>query len=521
MSQHMGRKQPRRYSNAPKGARRGQQATPGMRPVGAVAASRLQPRQKPAGAGKVVAIALATLAGVALAVYLMGVIAFSFFFMPNTKLDGQDVSLRLASDVSGAYASKVDTYQAQVTGDGVSFTLKGSDIGLSFDEKTYERGTIGQLDPWKWPLCIISGNDIDAQSGVTYDAGKLSALVEGSLAKHNETATQPTNAGVTFDAGTQQFVVTPEQYGTAVDTGKLTDYLADGIQSLSQHIAFGRESLVAPTVTSQDARLADAATSANRFLSANIPLTLGGTSAGSVTREQISQWVTFDEDLAATLDEAKLAAWVKDNLAAHLDTAGSDRTYTRPDGKQVSVSGGSYGWITDEDSLCAQLTDAIKAGSTSTIDIPTKQTAQAMPDAGRKDWGNRYIDIDITEQHVRMYDDSGALVWESDCVTGDHGKGYDTPTGVYQLNENRASGDVELHGQIDPATGEPEYISHVDYWMPFRGNSWALHDADWRSSFGGTIYQTNGSHGCVNLPVDKARELYALTKVGDVVSVHN
>ena len=155
------------------------------------------------------------------------------------------------------------------------------------------------------------------------------------------------------------------------------------------------------------------------------------------------------------------------------------------------------------------------------IEIPTKQTAQTLPDAGGRDWGNRYIDIDLAEQHVRMYDDSGALVWESDCVTGDHSKGHDTPTGVYQLNEYRASGNVELRGAIDPATGKPEYISHVNYWMPFKDNSWALHDADWRSRFGGSIYLTNGIHGCVNLPPDKAKELFGLTKVGDVVTVHN
>ena len=120
-----------------------------------------------------------------------------------------------------------------------------------------------------------------------------------------------------------------------------------------------------------------------------------------------------------------------------------------------------------------------------------------------------------------MYDDSGALVWESDCVTGDHAKGHDTPTGVYVLNSCRASGDVELRGAIDPATNQPEYISHVSYWMPFIGNSWALHDASWRSRFGGDIYQYAGSHGCVNLPGDKAKELFGLCKVGDVVVVHN
>ena len=152
--------------------------------------------------------------------------------------------------------------------------------------------------------------------------------------------------------------------------------------------------------------------------------------------------------------------------------------------------------------------------------MPYSQSGQVTPDEGGRDWGNRYIDVDLTEQHVRMYDDSGALIWESDCVSGDSSKGHDTPTGVNQINDNKRSGNVRLSGLDYNGDGQPDYVSYVEYWMPFVQNLVALHDADWRYSFGGTIYQRDGSHGCVNLPVDKAAELYDLCQVGDVVVVH-
>ena len=60
----------------------------------------------------------------------------------------------------------------------------------------------------------------------------------------------------------------------------------------------------------------------------------------------------------------------------------------------------------------------------------------------------------------------------------------------------------------------------MSYWVPFIDNLYAFHDASWRSRFGGSIYQTDGSHGCINLPSAKAEELYDLAKVGDVVVVH-
>lgn len=477
---------------------------------------------------KVALIVVGVLVGLVAAVYLLGVLTFSFVFMPGTTVDGADVSLKFASEVAADKASGIGAFQAQVVGDGFSLTVRGQDVDLSFDKDSYARALIAQQHALSWPLHIAESHELASDDGATFDDDKLSSLLGDALDEYNASATQPANATIAFDDATQQYAVVPEQVGTALDKDATLDRVGTGLKGLSRRITLDEDCLSQPTVTADDANLATAVQNANRFLTADIPLTLNGQAAGEVTRAQISSWITLDESLNATLDDAKLAEWLKTEVAAKYDTRGAARTYTRPDGKVVTVeaTGSShwddaYGWVTDEDALATALKQAVEAGSTESIEIPTKGTAQAAPDAGLKDWGNRYIDIDLTEQHVRMYDDSGALVWESDCVTGDHAQGHDTPTGVYVLNSNRASGDVELRGAIDPATNEPEYISHVKYWMPFIGNSWALHDASWRSSFGGTIYQYAGSHGCVNLPTDKASELFGLCKVGDVVVVHN
>ena len=477
---------------------------------------------------KVALIVLGVVVGLVVLVYLLGLLAFSFVFMPNTTVGGADVSLKFASEVAADRGDGIGTYQAQVTGDGFDLTVRGQDVDLAFDKDTYARALIGQQHAYSWPLHIAEHHEIESDGGATYDESKLSGVLAGAVDKFNASATQPTDATVAFDEATQQYAVVPEKVGTALDPDAVARRVGDGLTGLSKRITLDESCLAQPKVTSDEPSLATAAQNANRYMTADIPLTLGGTKAGEVTRAQISTWITLDENLNATLDDAKLADWVKTEVAQKYDTRGAARTYTRPDGKAVTVDAtgsdhwdDAYGWVTDEDALASALKTAVEAGSTDAIEIPTKATASAVPDAGLRDWGNRYIDIDLTEQHVRMYDDSGALVWESDCVTGDHAKGHDTPMGVYVLNGNRASGDVELRGSIDPSTNEPEYISHVSYWMPFIGNSWALHDASWRSSFGSDIYQYAGSHGCVNLPSDKAKELFGLCQVGDVVVVHN
>ena len=122
---------------------------------------------------------------------------------------------------------------------------------------------------------------------------------------------------------------------------------------------------------------------------------------------------------------------------------------------------------------------------------------------------NTYIDIDLTNQNV-TYILNGEEVFSSPCVSGDTGKGRSTPTGLFAI-----------YGHINGQYLEgPTWKNWVDYWMPFSKGGCGLHDATWRKKFGGEIYKTNGSHGCVNLPYDKAKELFDMVGIGTVVKVH-
>ena len=55
--------------------------------------------------------------------------------------------------------------------------------------------------------------------------------------------------------------------------------------------------------------------------------------------------------------------------------------------------------------------------------------------------------------------------------------------------------------------------------MPFNGNV-GMHDASWRSEFGGWIYIIDGSHGCINLPTQKAAEIYEVVEKGEPIFVY-
>ena len=124
---------------------------------------------------------------------------------------------------------------------------------------------------------------------------------------------------------------------------------------------------------------------------------------------------------------------------------------------------------------------------------------------GKNDIGDTYIEIDMTNQKLYGYK-AGELIVETDIVTGNMRKGWDTPVGVnhvYSKQKNRI-----LRGAT--------YASHVDYWMPVNGNI-GIHDADWRKKFGGEVYLKNGSHGCINIPPKVMPTIYEEYEVGTPV----
>lgn len=118
---------------------------------------------------------------------------------------------------------------------------------------------------------------------------------------------------------------------------------------------------------------------------------------------------------------------------------------------------------------------------------------------------NARIEISISKQKLTYYEE-GAAVLTSDVVTGIHAG---TPLGTYKVLKKVRN--ATLKGE--------DYETPVQYWIAFLGSSYGIHDAYWRTEFGGNIYLYNGSHGCVNMPLSKVRELYEMVEIGTPVYI--
>ncbi len=107
--------------------------------------------------------------------------------------------------------------------------------------------------------------------------------------------------------------------------------------------------------------------------------------------------------------------------------------------------------------------------------------------------------VDKSCQKMKLIVDGGEI-FTSDVVTGLR-YSRDTPTGEF-----------EIWFKTKDFTFT-KYDAFSYYFMPLRWKDgyetdYGFHDATWRYEFGGDIYEWDGSHGCINMPLEEASILY-------------
>lgn len=503
---------------------------------------RDKPGSTPSGSrGRRVLIALGVVLAVLVIAYGGGVVLFGNVCYPNTVIADTDVSLMTRDTAISRVRSSAEGYRLAVEGDGFTWTFDPESASEVIDAEAAVDRTIGANDPFEWPVRLVealsntdsnaavessadgdeevSRDQIDLPQGFDRDA--FLADLDAALDAFNETRIGTFDAAGAYDADAGKFTLEKACSNQKLDKEAIEVAALRAISTLSKNVTLDEGSFVPLAGGASESELRAAIDQANSLIGTDVDLKMGGSVVATLDGATFVQWMTFDESLKPTLSTEPLAQWVRDLAETKLDTIGCQRTYARPDGKVVTVSGGTYGWNSDEQQLVKLLQEAVANKQVGEIDIPTLQNAAVWTAKGEKDWG-AYCDIDLTEQHCRYYDASGNILWESGCVTGNPNEGDATPTGVYILNAKRQN--ETLIGMDMDKDGEPDYRSPVAYWMPFVGNLIGLHDASWQSASvftNPTAYLWAGSHGCVNLPTDKAGELYNLIQVGDCVIVHS
>lgn len=330
-----------------------------------------------------------------------------------------------------------------------------------------------------------------------YNQDKLKKMIDGIKELDNKLL----NAHVVYSDTSNAFVIEPENYEIKLSKDQIFDLVDATIEKRASEINI-EKNIERPTIYEDDKGLIAAKDEANEYLKMQLTYDFGDRKE-VVDRSILKDFITFDER-EVVIDREKVKDYVV-KLARKYDTFGKSRQFKTSSGNEITTSGGSYGWVTHRNKTTDALIEHIEKGENKTIE-PVYSYKALIRD--EDDIGNSYVEIDLKQQMVYVYI-NGQLKVKTPTVTGNTSKGYDTPKGVYPLNYKER--DATLTGE--------NYASPVKYWMPFNKNV-GLHDADWRNKFGGNIYQTAGSHGCVNLPPSDAKTIFDLVYPGIPVIVH-
>ena len=430
---------------------------------------------------------------------------FSNRFFEGTWINGIDCSQKTAYEVEELMKEKLSEYSIEVSSrDVAAQTIKGEDI----DYKYMSTGEILQLlkkqKPYEWVKGLYEQKSYTVDENVGYNKTLLQEQLKSLNCAQAENQTEPENAYVAFQ--NNAFVIVPETEGSKLNIKEAYKVLNAAVEANESAIDFSNtpEVYVSAAVTKDDPELQAALEACNNYTKASITYTFGDQST-TLDGNTIKDWLQFDEKGQLIWDDNSFQQHVAEyvaQLAATYDTVGTEREFQATSGRTVYVSSSVYGWKIDQAAEAAQLSQEIQSGTQTTREPIYAQTANAY---GVNDLGNTYIEVDLSEQHMYYYQD-GADIFESDFVSGNMSYAdRQTHAGIFTLYYKK-SPDVLRGGQKGTAN---YYEQPVQYWMPFDGGI-GFHDANWRDDFGGDIYQTSGSHGCINLPPENAAVLYDL-----------
>ncbi|MDY4077261.1 MAG: peptidoglycan binding domain-containing protein [Clostridium sp.] len=429
-------------------------------------------------------------------ILLIVYIGISIFFIShfhfNSTINGIDVSGMTVNKADNLLLANINAISLKLEErNGVEERIKGEDINLkySLDNKVEELKK--EQNAFGWIFSLFNKKNSNMHISLSCDESLLEEQVDKLQCFNEENIKEPKSAYLQYENG--EYKIVEAESGTKVKKEQLLKVIKESIDGGNYTINLEKtDCYEKPKYTSESEELKKAKETADKYVSTKITYQFGDRQE-ILNGDIIHNWIALNDDLDISINEIMVQDYVT-SLAYSYNTFGNTRDFKTSSGTTIKVSGGDYGWVIDKKQEIQKILEDIKSGTNETREPIYSQTAKSRD---INDIGNSYVEIDLTKQHVWVYND-GVMVAESDCVSGNMSLNHGTPAGVYQITYKERNATLIGEG----------YSSPVDYWMPFNGNI-GLHDASWRyGQFGGNIYLTNGSHGCVNLPPENAAIIF-------------
>jgi lipoprotein-anchoring transpeptidase ErfK/SrfK len=429
--------------------------------------------------------------GSVLMVYFVGTVYFINHFCFASEINCVSVSTKSVAEAEQLMLSKLQDYTLTLKEiGGKSEQITAAQVGLKYPLQQSFNQLKHAQKPFSWVLSCFGLDHTQMTVGVTYDEALLRQRLEQLSGLDTTTIIEPKNACFSYVDG--RYIIIKETLGNKLNKELLYARVSRALLNKEREIDLEAAGCyILPQYCSNSPKILEVNQTLNLYAASNITYNFGNNQE-VLDSTVINEWLTVDENFEIILDENKVECYISE-LSNKYDTAGKTRGFTTSFGETIQVSGGDYNQPINNAIETQNIISTIRQGLTI---IREPAYGENTVSYGNSDIGNTYVEINLTNQHIWFYKE-GSLIVEGDIVTGDVRKGDATPPGVYSLKYKVKN--VVLRG--------PGYASPVRFWMPFNGGI-GMHDANWKSKFGGQIYKTNGSHGCINCPDGVAEAIY-------------
>ena len=439
-------------------------------------------------------------------------------YFKNTTIDGYDVSEMTPDEVVPILKNAFTAASVSLKeGDREEAVWSLEDLGYTVDETALKAAANEAMQKQKSSIPVLidsmmNGNAFEIEVPFLKNAGALASAVTVSALADERIANK--NAEMTYDKESKTYSIIPEIQGTQLNDADIQhlvqlavdDVIGGTTPEEDITVQVPQEMYLVPDVLSTDAELNMKVNTYNAYDKAVITYVFGEEKE-TIDWDTISNWIVF-ENGEGYLSEEKLREYVM-TLGQKYNTIYYNRSFNTSLGTtiQFGETENNYGYLIDEEGEYQQLLADIQ-GNSETEREPVY--AYTGIDRSGTDDMRTYVEVNISMQHLWFYKEH-ALVIEGDVVTGCVAKKTETQTGIYPIAYKES-----------PATLIPSNETNgtpVTYWMPFYDGQ-GLHDANWRQAFGGQIYQTSGSHGCVNMPRYLAETIFNQAPTGTPVVLY-
>lgn len=448
------------------------------------------------------------LLGILLVIYIGASIYFSSHFFFGTKMNGMKCQGKTVEQAKEMMVDYVEQYQLTLKErENRKDTISSEQIGLRFVDD-------GEIDECKkeqkgylW-ISFIWKDNTYSNTSFAYDKKELEKTIDQLSCFEKENITAPKMAYPNYNEEKKAFEIVKEIDGTTVNKEALLEKTASAIEAGDTILNLEKAGCYEnPKWYQDDEEVVKAKDTMNQYLKSVITYDMDYTKE-VVDKERTHEWIEMNDDCEVSVNRKKVRDFMT-WMGKTYNTVGKERPFTTPSGSSITVSGGTYGWRLNQEDETDELIKLIKKGEETTR-TPLYLEKGLPRDKDGNDLHDTYIAISILNQTMWYYK-NGECVLSTDVVTGNTSLNRGTPTGVYSIAYKKKGYTL---------TGEG-YASKVDFWMPFyEWRGIGIHDASWRDSFGGNIYKTEGSHGCVNTPYYAVKRLFEIVEDGTPVVVY-